>query len=345
MRVTINDIARATGYSKTTVSFAFNDPGQISKEARKKILDKAAELGYVPDPVARSLSSRRHGTIGMLLPQPIPLALQNPYMVRLIIGLGEICNREGLSLTMLPPTRGNLQSSVKSAAVDGFVTIGLHPETEIVQIIKNRHIPFVTIDGQSDVGIPCVSVNDREAARIAMDHLLDHGHRTICVVIMADDRQPDQEEYSATGQERIAGYRESLESRGLDWDGKDVLKYHVACSLDGGRQAGSLIAREHPEVTGVIAMSDIMAIGIVQELVKAGLRVPWDVSVVGFDDIPEAGFLTPALTTVWQPAEDKGLRAGELLVKMIRKQTVEERVEFRCRLIQRESVAAVKSSG
>jgi LacI family transcriptional regulator len=76
-------------------------------------------------------------------------------------------------------------------------------------------------------------------------------------------------------------------------------------------------------------------------LTKAGRRIPWDVSVVGFDDIPEASLLSPALTTVWQPAEDKGLRAGELLVKMIRKQTVEERVEFRCRLIQRDSVAAL----
>ncbi len=90
-------------------------------------------------------------------------------------------------------------------------------------------------------------------------------------------------------------------------------------------------------------MSDILAIGIVLELIKSGMRVPWDVSIVGFDDIPEASFLSPSLTTVWQPAEDKGLRAGELLVKMIQKKTVEERVEFRCRLIQRESVATEKS--
>ncbi|MEE8441991.1 MAG: LacI family DNA-binding transcriptional regulator, partial [Spirochaetia bacterium] len=343
MRVTINDIAKATGYSKTTVSFAFNDPGQISKEAREKVLAAAKELGYVPDPGARSLSSRRHGTIGLLLPQPIPLALKNPYMVRLISGLGEICNREGLSLTMLPPTRGNLLSSVKSAAVDGFVTIGLRPDTDIVQVIKHRHIPFVTIDGESDDGIPCVSINDREAARMAMDHLLEHGHRRIGVVIMADNRLPDQEEYSATGRERLAGYREALDALQIDWEDENIVKIHEECSLEGGRHAGRELVDKHPDVTGVVAMSDILAIGIVQELIKGGKRVPWDVSIVGFDDIPEASFLSPALTTVWQPAEDKGLRAGGLLVKMIQKKTVEERVEFRCRLIQRESVAAAKS--
>ncbi len=342
MRVTINDIARATGYSKTTVSFAFNDPTRISETAREKVLKAAHELGYVPDPVARSLSSRRHGTIGILLPQPIPLALKNPYMVRLISGLGEVCNREGLSLTMLPPTRGNLLNSVKSAAVDGFVTIGLHPETEIVQVIRNRHIPFVTVDGESDDGGPCVRVNDREASRIAMAHLLEHGHRHIGVVIMSGERLPDQEEYSATGRERLAGYEDALRQQGIEWADPAIVKIHAQCSLDGGQTAGAEILSKHPEVTGVVAMSDILAIGIVLQVVKSGKRVPWDISVVGFDDIPEASFLSPALTTVWQPAEDKGLRAGELLVKMINNKTVEQRVEFRCRLVQRESVADVK---
>ena len=197
MRVTISDIAKATGYSKTTVSFAFNNPRRISKEARKKVLDAARDLGYIPDPVARSLASGRHGTIGLLLPQPIPIAFQNPYMVHLVRGLGTICNGEGLSLTMLPPKRGNLLNSVKGAAVDGLVTIGLRPEEEIVTVIRHRHIPFVSIDGPADVGVPCVRINDREAARLAMAHLLDHGHCRIAVVVMDDTTEADHEEYLA----------------------------------------------------------------------------------------------------------------------------------------------------
>lgn len=338
MRITINDIARVSGYSKTTVSFAFNDPRRISTEARDKILAIASELGYVPDPVARSLSKRKLGTIGLLLPQPIPLALDNPYMVHLIRGIGEICNREGLSLTMLPPTRGNLMNSVKTAVVDGFVTVGLHPEHDIVQVIQNRHIPFVTIDGTAGDGIPCVSINDREAASLAMSHLLEHGHRRIGVVVMADERVPDQEDYSGTGIERLEGYRSALARQGIDWNSHMVTRISVPVSLEGGRLAGRQLLAEPRLPTGIVCMSDIIAIGMLMELRKAGKRIPWDVSIVGFDDIPEAGMVTPALTTIAQPAEEKGIRAGELLVKMIHKKTVEERVEFRCTLVQRESV-------
>lgn len=343
MRVTINDIARETGYSKTTVSFAFNDPGQISKEAREKILKVAEELGYVPDPAARSLSSRHHGTIGLLLPQPIPVALKNPYMVRLISGVGEVCNREGLSLTMLPPTKGNLLSSVKSAAVDGFVAIGLEAETDVVQVLRHRHVPFVTVDGQTGEGAPSVSVNDREAARTAMEHLLEHGHRRIGIVIMADERLPGRHGYSATGRARLEGYREAVEAAAIDWGSDRIVRITEPCTLEGGQHAARAFISRNPKTTGIVAMSDILAIGVVQELIRLGKRVPDDLSVVGFDDIQEASLMSPALTTIWQPAEEKGLRAGQLLVKMIQKETVEDRVEFRCRLIERESVASLAS--
>ena len=342
MRVTISDIAKATGYSKTTVSFAFNNPRRISKEARKKVLDAARDLGYIPDPVARSLASGRHGTIGLLLPQPIPIAFQNPYMVHLVRGLGTICNGEGLSLTMLPPKRGNLLNSVKGAAVDGLVTIGLRPEEEIVTVIRHRHIPFVSIDGPADVGVPSVRINDREAARLAMAHLLDHGHCRIAVVVMDDTTEADHEEYSEIGRERLAGYRDAARQHGLPWE--NVVEISAECSLAGGRETGRRVIEGHPDVTGVVAMSDILAIGIIQTLSDHGRSVPGEVSVVGFDDIPEASLLSPALTTVWQPAEEKGTRAAELLVGMIRGADTppDEVVELRCRLVPRATVSRVR---
>ena len=229
MRVTIKDIARETGYSKTTVSFAFNDPSQISTEARTKILETATRLGYVPDPVARSLSQRRVGTIGLLLPQVIPFALQNPYMVRLISGLGQVCTDEGLSLTMLPPRKGSLLNTVRAAAVDGLVTIGLEPEDEVVTLIKNRHVPFVAIDAPAEPGIPCVTVADRQAADDAMTHLLEHGHRRIAIVIMEDGRTPDQEAYSGLGSVRMEGYNDALLRYGLSCDAPGVVQIEEPC--------------------------------------------------------------------------------------------------------------------
>jgi DNA-binding LacI/PurR family transcriptional regulator len=343
MRVTIKDIARETGYSKTTVSFAFNDSSQISAQAREKILEAASRLGYVPDPVARSLSRRRLGTIGLLLPQPIPFALQNPYMVRLISGLGQVCNDEELSLTMLPPRRGSLMNSVRSAVVDGFVTIGLEPEDEIVTLIKHRHIPFVTIDAHSGPGIPSITVDDRRAADLAMTHLLEAGHRRIGIVILEDQRQPDQEEYSGIGRIRMRGYDDALRRYGLSCDHPSVIQLDEPCTVEGGRLAARSLLARHPEVTGVVSMSDIMAIGMYEELSESGHAVPADLSIVGFDDIREAQLLRPPLTTVHQPAEEKGHRAGELLVRMIANEPVEDHVEFSCHLVTRGSVAAVSA--
>ncbi len=343
MRLTIKDIAKAAGYSKTTVSFAFNDPSKISDAAREKILTIARELGYVPDPVARTLSSRRHGTIGLLLPQLIPLALKNPYLVNLITGVGDVCGREELSLTLLPPTHGSLLKTVREAAVDGLIAVGIQPEPDVLEVIRHRHMPFVTVDAYADAGTPSVTINDREAAHSAMSYILRNGHRRIVVVTIADERAPDQEEHSGTGTERMEGFRQAVMEAQLRWDDETVTTLAAPCSIAGGDALADTLVRDYPRVTAVVTMSDVTAIGILHGLKRHGVRVPWDVSVLGFDDIPEAAIVSPALSTVWQPAEEKGMRAAELLTKLIGQRTVEERVQFRCRLVLRESVAAARA--
>lgn len=189
-------------------------------------------------------------------------------MVHLVRGLGTICNGEGLSLTMLPPTRGNLLNSVKGALVDGLVTIGLRPEEEIVTVIRHRHIPFVSIDGPPDVGVPSVRINDREAARLAMDHVLQHGHCRVAVVIMDDQTETDHEQYSEIGRARLCGYRDAAKARGLPWD--EVVELRAECSLAGGHATGCRVIEEYPWVTGIVAMSDILATGIIQTLNRSG---------------------------------------------------------------------------
>lgn len=343
MRVTINDIAKAAGYSKTTVSFAFNDPSRISQTARDKILGVARELGYVPDPVARTLSSRRHGTIGVLLPQEIPLALKNPYLVNLLTGVGEVCGREDLTLTLLPPTRGSVLNTVREAAVDGLIAVGINPEPDVLDVVRHRHVPFVTVDAQADPGIPSVTINDREAALHGMQYIVGNGHRKIAVVLIADERLPDQEDHSSTGSERVEGFRHAVGEAGLAWEGGDIVQLYAPCSLPGGEELADTLVRDHQSVTAVVTMSDVTAIGLLHGLRRHGLRVPWDISVLGFDDIPEASIVSPALSTIWQPAEEKGLRAAELLIRLIAKKTVEDRVQFRCRLVIRESTAAAPS--
>ena len=122
-RVTIRDIAERAGVSKATVSFAFNSPWKISADTRDRVLKTAEELDYIPDPVARTLTTKRTGTLGLLLPQPIQDAFKNPHIFEVVQGIGSVCHAEELSLTILPPVKGLLSQTVRTAAVDVIITI------------------------------------------------------------------------------------------------------------------------------------------------------------------------------------------------------------------------------
>jgi DNA-binding LacI/PurR family transcriptional regulator len=343
-RVTINDIARIAGYSKTSVSFAFNDPSRISETAREKILAIAGELGYVPDPVARNLTLGTHGTIGLLLPETIATAFQNSHLSQVVQGIGEICERENHSLTLIPPRRESLLEGVRSAAVDGLITLGLEPGTDIVELIRQRHLPFVTIDGQDGGGFPVVGIDDRAAAAAAMNHVLDLGHRRIAVVCFVDE--PQLTGVSPVRAARMAGYREALEARGVAVTAAgaqgaagapDARFWECESSMAGGREAAERILDSGDAPTAVVTMSDVIGLGVLEYLGEAGRRVPEDVSVVGFDDIPEATLVRPKLTTVSQYGFEKGRRAAEILMRLIGSEEVVASTALETRLVVRES--------
>lgn len=313
-RVTIKDIARISGYSKTTVSFAFNDPKRIGKETREKILRIAEDLGYIPDPVARNLSLRRQSTIGLLLPEVISFAFFNPYLSQIVQGIGEVCERENYSLTLIPPIRESLMEGVRRAAVDGLITIGLEPGMETVDFIRRRHLPFVAIDGRVGGGFPVVGVDDRSAAKTAMHHVLELGHRNIAIVAFCEEPRVSTGSHVKT--ERLAGYREALEA--VDGSLADETAYvYAVSSLDGGRQAAQTLLDGRRRPTAIIAMSDILALGIMEQLEEYGIAVPEEITVVGFDNIPEARLVRPRLTTISQPGYDKGRHAADSLMTLI----------------------------
>lgn len=347
-RVTINDIARLSGYSKTSVSFAFNAPSRISERARDKIMKIADELGYVPDPSARSLSMRRHGSIGLLLPQIIPVAFLNPYLSQIVQGIGEVCEDEGYSLTLIPPIRESIIDGVKSAAVDGLITLGLQPGMPVVQMIVQRNLPFVTIDGHSDAEdhhFPVIHIDDRAAAYHLMRHVLAEGHREIAILSFGDDTSTSSSDaadaVSHVASERLAGYRAALAEFGLLDDSS-----HVECesSIEGGREAVGRLLDRGPLPTAVVAMSDIIALGVYEGLEHAGLAVPEDVSVVGFDDIPESRIIRPRLTTVVQPGFEKGRLAARLLMEMVGGKRVVSDYQLASRLVVRGSCAAPRAT-
>lgn len=313
-RATIKDIARISGYSKTTVSFAFNDPSRIGKETHRKIIHIAEELGYIPDPVARNLTLRRHGTIGLLLPEVISYAFYNPYMSQIVQGIGEVCERVNHSLTLIPPISESLMEGIRRAAVDGLITMGLEPGMEAVEFINRRHLPFVAIDGRVGGGFPVVGIDDRTAARTAMDHVLQLGHRRLAIV--AFGAEPRISTSSHVKMERLAGYREALDACDPGIAGSVSYYYSAPSIADGRRIAGEILsAPDRP--TAIVAMSDILALGILDHLTARGIDVPGEMTVVGFDDIPESSLIRPQLTTVSQPGLDKGRHAADCLMNLI----------------------------
>lgn len=337
-RVTIKDVAERAGVSKTAVSFAFNDPSRLSEATVQKILDVASELGYAPHPIARSLNTGQTGVMGLLLPQDIPTILENPFFTQFMRGIGRICGEQGLSLMLIPPIKGSMLKAVNRAAVDGFVVIGLEPQDPAVNILRQRHVPFVVVDSEPPDDVPCINIDDYDGARAAMMHAINRGHRRFAIVAFESGKGGQWREYTGTLQRRLAGFLDALATIGLSLTESAVRILECENSREGGEDAFNWLWHVSPRPTVVLAMSDIIALGIMGAAHKQGLEIPKDLSVIGYDDIPEAELAKPPLATVHQPMVEKGEQAAELLVKTLRGEPANERRTLSTHLVVRASV-------
>jgi len=313
-KVTINDIAKQAGVSKTAVSFAFNRPGRLSPETARRILAVAHEMGYMPNPVARSLNTRRTQALGVIVPQDIPTVLSNPFFAELLSGIGEGCQAAGMSLVLVPPMRGSLVEAAYAALIDGCIVTGLNANDQVVRALRQRRIPFVMLDADAPEDIACVQVDDYQGAYLAMQHVLALGHRYIAIATF-EPFTGRIEDYHGTLRHRFEGYRDALLEAGLSLEHVSVIE--CQCSLAGGREAFRILVDLCPRPTALVALSDVIAFGVIDAAHQAGWRVPEHLSVVGFDDLEVSQLLRPALTTVRQPTHEKGRRAAELFIQMM----------------------------
>jgi DNA-binding LacI/PurR family transcriptional regulator len=312
-KVTITHIAKEAGVSKTAVSFAFNDPSQLAPATVTHIHEVAERLGYTPDPIARSMTTRRTNALGLLLPQDLATAMSNPFYAEFIRGVGAVCGHAGLTLMLVPPLWGSMLKAIPSATVDGFVVVGLEVDRGEVQQLRRRHMPFVMVDGDAPEDIPSVNVDDRGGARAAMELVLAQGHRRIAILRLESwHRRP--EDYTGTLARRLAGYRDALEAQGRTLDDPDIRCLETGSTREGGHAAFHQLWQRDWRPTAIVAMSDIAAIGAIEAAQCVGVRLPDELSVVGFDDLPEARYVQPGLTTVRQPVEQKARLAAEVLV-------------------------------
>ncbi|MEX1143331.1 MAG: LacI family DNA-binding transcriptional regulator [Anaerolineales bacterium] len=316
-RVNIKDIAEKAQVSTTAVSFAFNNPARLSKSTVKRILNIADEMGYTPNPLARNLSTGKTGAIGLLVPQPIPEIIRNPFMPEFIEGIGEVTTHKGLSLMLVPPLKGSIERAIVNAAVDGFLTLGLEESKSTMVVLRQRGVPFVTVDSDPIVGVPAINVDDEGGAKAAMQAVLEAGHREIAILSIRSGKKGHHQEYVGTLRNRMNGYEAALGEFGLKLNGHKVRLLECVSTEKGGEDGFQRLWNSRYRPTAVVAMSDIIAIGAMKAARQTGLQVPNELSFVGFDDIPLAELFTPGLTTIAQPLRQKGSLAAELLVDTI----------------------------
>lgn len=339
---TISDIARKAGVSKAAVSYALNDPSRLSAETVARIRAIAEELGYMPNPVARSMSLGRTSTIGVLVPQPLPEMLRNPFFSQFLEGVATAAARAELPILLVPPVRGSVERAVSSAAVDGFLTLGLETFRPTMHVLERRRLPYVMVDSDPVAGVACVNVDDEGGAYQAMRYVLDHGHRRIAILGIRSPQRGRWERYVGTLKRRMTGYRRALTEAGLRL-GEEVRLIECDVSEEGGRSGFRRAWARGPRPTALVAMSDAIALGALSAALQCGLRVPDDLSLVGFDDIPEAAWVQPALTTVSQPTREKGTTAAELLIALVNRTGEPRHIQLETHLVRRATVAPPSS--
>jgi DNA-binding LacI/PurR family transcriptional regulator len=317
-RVRLRDVADRAGVSVGTASQAFGRPHLVSDELRERVLGAAKELGYSgPDPTARRLRTGRARAIGVIFSERLRYQFTDPAAPAFLVGIAQGLEEEHLGLLLIPDARDReiVADTVRGAAVDGFIIYSATRNDARVEAALARALPVVTVDQPRGAATPFVGIDDRAAARSAAEYLRTLGHECVGVVSFVGALDSEGRLGLDISNERLAGYREGL---GHSWD-EALVRTARPNAPEPARIATLDLLGTQPRPTAILAMSDVLALGALQAADDAGLRVPHDLSVVGFDDSPAASLASPALTTVAQPHEEKGRLAAQWLLEAIAK--------------------------
>lgn len=345
-RVRLKDVAAVAGVSQGTVSNVFNKPDLVAQELRAHVLATAARLGYTgPQPAARVLRSGKVGLVALLTDESAAYLVSDVYGRRLLAGAARACDAGGVGLTIVGGDVSDGKGagwSVENALVDGFVLHCFEDDDTIFERVRRRGLPVVTVDGPR-AGVPGeVGIDDEGAAFSALAALTAAGHRRIGILSLELSREggpgpildPDRPVARyRTSQLRLKGYVAAARAAGIA--PADLCAFETqndAASVRDG--VAYLMDREKPP-TAIAAMSDVIAMVTLAALRDKGLSVPHDVSLVGFDGVEEAAYVDPPLTTVMQPAEEKGEAAVEILLG----QREAQPLLLPTRLVERASIA------
>jgi LacI family transcriptional regulator len=328
-RVTIIDVAREAGVSLMTVSRVVNNKEDVSASTRQKVLGVIQELGYRPSSIARGLVTHRTGTLGIVVPD-----IDNPFFSGVVRGAENQAYAEGYSVFLCNTNEEQKREiavleTLEEKQVDGLLLCSSRLDDEELCRMVSHYSGVVLISRYlEENGIGTVLIDDQSGGEIAAQHLISRGHKAIGLI--------SGPPISYSSQYRTKGYRSSLQEHGLPFNPEWVR--HCSPVVDEGYREAIDLLRKNPNLTALICHNDLVAVGAIQACIELGINVPDDIAIVGYDDIPMASLVTPALTTLHVPRCEMGAKAMCLLLSKVADCEMEEnKIFIQPNLIIRES--------
>lgn len=329
--ITIKDVAKKAGVSISTVSRVINDSKPVTDEVKQKVLDVIKETGYIPNPLARSLVTKKSQLIGVIVPE-----VSDSFVNEILNGVEEIAKMYDYEI-LLANTYSDKEQELKSInllrakQVEGIVMISWKVEEEHVDYMQKCGIPASYISKTArDYDIHTVSTSNVDATYDMTKYLLDKGHQKIAFVMTSKDD-------TVLEIERLTGYEKALNERNINLD-QSLIK-HGTTTYEGGYSSMKELLDEGIVPHAAFVTGDEAAIGAINAICDAGYKVPEDISVAGFNDVKIAKMYRPKLTTVHQPLYDMGAVAIRMVIKMINNETLEEKkIELPYKIEERDSV-------
>lgn len=308
-KVTVSDLAKECGVSTATVSMVLSNKGRISVETRQKVMNAIEKLGYVYNQQAANFRSQTSNQVGLLLQD-----ITNPFYSELMAGLSHQTEVNALMMFIANSEESTdrqqkfVGAMARNSACGLVLCLARNTPATFIEGLKDLRFPVILVARPSpELPFDYVGTDNFSGARLATDHLLSLDHRNIAFI----GGMPD----SVTREQRIAGYASRLQEGGIDPDDNWI----VSCESTrvAGADAVTALLTRYPQITAVVFHQDIIALGAVQGLRRMGRIIGKDISIIGFDDVPEASLVEPSLTTISVEAREIGRMAGELLLSRL----------------------------
>ncbi|MEC0227579.1 LacI family DNA-binding transcriptional regulator [Paenibacillus alba] len=312
---TIKDVAKAADVSVATVSRVLHNLTGYSDKTKQKVMQAVEELGYQPNAIARGLVNKRTQTIGVLFPH-----VSSSFSSDILHGIEEIAQEKGFSVIVCNTAEEGKRTMkylqvLREKQVDGIVFTSEVLKDEYFQAIKEMRVPVILVNTMSQKHmIPYVKVDDHQAAYHATDYLIQKGHREIAMISGSPKDR-------IAGLPRLDGYRQALADNGIEYIESQVANGDF--NLEGGTEAMKKLLAEAPPFTALFAASDEMAIGAMNVALERGIKIPDDLSIIGYDDLKFARMVYPPLTTIHQPLTMMGRMASEKLIALIEEDSMQ----------------------